>query len=697
VVTATRTEAAPENVPATVSVITSQVIDENLVTNIKDLVQFEPGVAVRTNPPRFTAAGAATGRDGNSGFNIRGLEGNRVLTVVDGVRLPDAFSFGAQSVGRGDYADVSLLKSVEILRGPGSALYGSDGLAGIVSFTTKDPLDFLKGEKSTYIEANTSYDSADENWAKGALGAFKAGNWSFLASFQRRDGHEQETKGTNTSANTDRTAAIPQDTESNAGLAKLVFTPSEENRFRLTYDHFNSATGSNVLSAIAKPPLAATSTLSLLARDTLRRDRIMLDHKFEGELGFIHEASWSIYYQDSATVQYSAEDRNTAVDRTRLNTFNNRIIGLTAQLGSFAQTGDVSHHFVYGGDVSFTRQSGVRDGTVPPVGETFPTRAFPTTNYTLGGVYIQDEIGVFNDRLTLYPALRLDYYDLKPKADALLPGFTPSPQSDTHVSPKVGAVFKVTEEVRLFANYARGFKAPAPSQVNNFFANQVQFYMSLPNSNLRPETSEGIDGGIRFNNERIAAEVSGFYSRYRNFIDQIQVSGTFTPTNPGIFQYQNVGTAKISGIEGKLKVEVGAGFAVNGALSYAHGDTTTGGVTSPLNTVEPFKIVGGLNYRDPSGLFGGQFVATHSAGKSASRVMQTCTPSCFTPPGFTVLDLTAFWNVTEWATVRAGVFNLTDKKYWWWSDVRGVASTSTVVDAYTQPGRNVRASLTVKF
>ena len=91
-VTATRTEAETFEVPATVTVITEEAIDENLVADIKDLVRFEPGVSVRTNPARYSAANG-TGRDGNSSFNIRGLEGNRVLMAIDGfatwlARLP---------------------------------------------------------------------------------------------------------------------------------------------------------------------------------------------------------------------------------------------------------------------------------------------------------------------------------------------------------------------------------------------------------------------------------------------------------------------------------------------------------------------------------------------------------------------------------------------------------------------------------
>ncbi len=164
-ITATRTPTPILEVPATVSVITSQQIEENLVTDIKDLVQFEPGVSVRSAPYRISAQ-ASTGRGGNEGFNIRGLEGNRVSILTDGIRVPDAFDFGPQAVGRGDYVDLSLLKSVEILRGPASALYGSDGVAGAVSFITKDPGDFLAPDESWHAEGTVGFSSADESWAE---------------------------------------------------------------------------------------------------------------------------------------------------------------------------------------------------------------------------------------------------------------------------------------------------------------------------------------------------------------------------------------------------------------------------------------------------------------------------------------------------------------------------------------------------
>ncbi len=87
--------------------------------------------------------------------------------------------------------------------------------------------------------------------------------------------------------------------------------------------------------------------------------------------------------------------------------------------------------------------------------------------------------------------------------------------------------------------------------------------------------------------------------------------------------------------------------------------------------------------------------AVHSAQKAADR--SGCTVTCFLPKEFTVLDATAFWNVSPNATLRAGVFNISNQTYYWWSDVRNLASTSTVKPAYSQPGRNFSISLAVRL
>lgn len=688
-VTATKSARAALDVPATVTVLTDEDIADQLADDIKDLVRFEPGVSVRQSPARFSAALSTTGRDGASGFNIRGLEGNRVLIQVDGIRAPDAFSFGAQSVGRGDYADLDLLKSVEILRGPASALYGSDGLAGAVSFITKDPEDFLKDDRQFGSRARVGYASADESLSEGISGAVRAGAFSALLAYTRRDGHELDNQGVNNTASAARTTPVPQDVVSNAFLGKLVFTPSAAHRVRFTWDHVDRNVESNVLSAVS------ASTAGLLALDATERDRFSLDYRYRGD-GFIDEAQATIYQQTSATRQYSAEDRTILADRIRDNTFDNEVRGLSAQAESRFGWAGATHAFVYGGDYSVTRQEGLRTGTFPPVGEVYPTRSFPNTDYTLAGVFVQDTITLFDGRLDVVPAVRYDSYKLEPERDALYVGQL-APQDDDHVSAKLGLVFWASEQFGFFANYAEGFKAPSPSQVNNGFANPVQFYTALPNPDLRPETSTTFEAGARMRNVSVlggalTASAAAFTGKYDDFIEQVMVSGSFTALDPAIYQFVNHGEVDITGAEARVQMLWTNGVTFNFAISTAHGDQRRLGVESLLLSIDPVKVVGGLGYRDPGGRFGGQLSYTHADRKKLSEA-----GGSYRPPAFGLVDLTAYWSPVDFATLRIGVFNVLDEDYAWWSDVRGLSPTSTVTDAYTQPGRNVSASLTVRY
>jgi hemoglobin/transferrin/lactoferrin receptor protein len=702
-VTATRIPQSVLDVPATVSVIGADTIADNLVSNIKDLVRYEPGVSVQRSPVRFGAAQGSTGRAGNAGFNIRGLDADRVLIQVDGIRLPDSFDFGAQSVGRGDYVDVGLVKSVEILRGPASALYGSDGLAGAVSFTTSDPADFLGTSKSIGGQVRAGYDSSDRQFAETGILAGRAGDWSAMVAYTRRDGHELKNQGDSDAPNATRTAPNPQDTQSNAVLAKLVWAPDANNRVRLALDHLDDRITTDVLSGIAAVPSSATSVLGLTALDRTKRDRASIDWRYDGGIGWLTRAQVAAYYQNSRDREFTAEDRNTAADRTRLNTFDNRVIGGSAELRSDFTTGPITHKLVWGGDVTITRQQGIRSGTVPTAPDAFPTRAFPITDYTLAGGYIADEIGIAGSVLTLFPALRFDQYKLSPKRDVLLPAsFVVKGQSGSKVSPKIGAVLKLTRAFNFFVNYAQGFKAPESSQVNQYFENLTSpffAYRTIPNPDLKPETSRTFEGGIRLHSDAVDMSITGYTGRYRNFIDQEITGGQGTVADPIIFQFINLSRARIKGIEGKLEGRSGFGMTGNLAISYTKGDLFDDTVgKSALLSVDPLKLVVGVGYRDKADRFGGDLTMTHSEGKPLSRTTGGCTATCFVPSGFTILDATVFVRVAKAFTVRAGVFNLTDAKYIWWSDVRGLdASASAISDAYTQPGRNASVSLTARF
>ncbi len=687
-VTATRLATDTQKVPATVTVVTDEKMADQLVNDVKDLVRFEPGVSVPRQPARFGAASGTTGRAGNEGFIVRGIGGNRVLIQVDGVRVPDGFSFGAQSVGRGDYVDLGLVKSVEILRGPASALYGSDGLAGAISFTTADPSDFLAGDKSVGGLVRAGYQSSDQEWSETGILAGKSGDWSAMVAYTRRDFAELENQGSVGGSGAARTRANPQDGDSNALLGRIVYAAGNGHKLRLTGEYLDNHLDSNVLTSVS------ASVAGTTANDSTRRKRAAFDWTWAGQ-GAVQRTRLSLYWQQAEDRQFSAEDRATLADRTRLNTFDNRVFGGSGEIVFGYETGALRHRLIVGADASRTRQEGIRDGTVPPAGETYPTRAFPITDFTLAGLFVSDEISL--GPVTLFPALRFDHYALDPNKDAALPAFNSASQSGSRVSPKIGATVALGSGLSLFANYAQGFKAPEPSQVNQFFQNLAFGYRSEPNPNLRPETSRSVEGGIRFGGGGVRVQLTGFHADYDNFISQEVVGGAFTPANPAVYQFINLDEARVNGIEGRVDAQLGRGFSANLAFAYADGDVIRNGAKASLSTVDPAKIVGGLGYRAPDGGFGGQLTVTHSTRKEASATTGVCTAACYRPDAFTIVDATAFVRLTQGLTLRAGVFNLFDLKYAWWNDVRGLAASSTVTDAYTQPGRNGSVSISYRF
>ncbi|MBI1255615.1 MAG: TonB-dependent hemoglobin/transferrin/lactoferrin family receptor [Hyphomonas sp.] len=697
-VTATRIEEATDEVPATVTVLTDQDIENELVTDIKDLVRFEPGISVQTQPARFGAALGATGRAGNSGFNIRGLEGNRVLIQVDGVRVPYGYSFGPQANGRGNYVDLDLLQAVEFVRGPSSALYGSDGLAGSVSFITRDPDSLVQEGEQYGVRARTAYASADRSWANSLIGATEYGDWSALLAYTRRDAKATDNQGEVGGEGATRTQPNPQDTESNSWLAKMVYAPGDMNRFRLTFDGTDSETTADILSGRATSFFTGQTTLSLTSRDLTERQRIAFDHEIDFGEGFLTEGRWSIYAQSSDTRQFSDEQRVPGPSRTRDNTFDTAVWGVSGQLIAEATTGSVEHNLLLGVDHSVTETDNLRDGAVPPFGETFPNRASPVTDYTLTGIFLQDEISLMGGSLRFYPGLRFDAYELDPKRDAFYPANFPAETSDgDQVSPKLGVVAWPTDQFGLFANYAEGFKAPEPGQVNEGFENLLFGYTTLANPNLDPESSASIEGGLRMRDVMFGGGVwSGslavYKGDYQDFISNQVVGGTGSPGDPLQFQYINLTEVEVSGVELEARGYWNNGFGVRFAASRTEGDVI-GTPDTPLESVDPAQIVAGVSYDDLSGRFGGQLISTWTDAKEAGDVADA---SLFRSNSIIIFDATAYYSLTDQITIRAGAFNLSDEKYWYWSDVRGVSATSASLDAYTQPGRNFSISLSFR-
>ena len=198
--------------------------------------------------PLISATGASGGsgngksgfdRGGYTGYNIRGMESNRVGIDVDGIAQPNATGRGyvgraglnTFGIGR-DYIDPYMYGSVDIQSGATSTETANSAIGGNVSFRPKSADDYLRPGKTSAFGYRSGYDSADRSWHNGVT---VAGGDEFLRGilvYSRRDGQETE----NNSGTVD---AYPANWHSDAFLASGIWQPNDEHKLTSTFDYYH--------------------------------------------------------------------------------------------------------------------------------------------------------------------------------------------------------------------------------------------------------------------------------------------------------------------------------------------------------------------------------------------------------------------------------------------------------------------------
>ena len=702
-VVATRTERTMHEIAATVSVKTAEEIEEELVRDIADLVRFEPGVTVAGTRSRF----------GLTGFNIRGIGGNRVLTLVDGIRVPDEFSFGPFLSSRRDFVDIDSLERAEIARGPVSSLYGSDALGGVVVLKTKRPQDYLDRHRSTAAAFKGGYSGADDSVVGTLSLAGRAGPLAGLLLYTRRSSHETRNAGTIGGTGAARERPDPLTSDVDSLVAKLSLEVSQANELTLAADFYANDISARVLSDYGASAFG-TTTDRRDADDSRSRNRLSLGYRYTGDLSIADRVDALLYLQRSETEQFTEEDRTTPARlkqyRWRESFYEQEIKGGWLQFDKQFSTGLLKHRLSYGLDYQVTDNASLRDGATRdasglPVREfsRLPTRSFPLTEVEQLAAYLHDEISLFNGRMTLSPGIRFDRFEARSRADAIyLSGNPGSPQpedyGDSEVTGKLGLLYAFSDLISVYGRYSEGFRAPPYDDVNVGFTNFLGGYKTISNPQLASETSKGIEAGIRLRSERGDMEVAYFRSRYRNFIESFSLAPGFRSTrgiDPGdgllTFQSINRGAVLIDGVEWRGSMHLGGGFSARAALAHAKGQDLDSG--EPLNSIEPLNAVVGIRYDAPTGLWGASLVCTLADGKRRSDI-DANDPR---PPtgGYAVLDLLAYANLGERLRVNAGVFNLADRSYLRWADTAGIGSDAPA--RFTQPGINAGVTLRVEL
>ncbi len=699
VVTADRNAQTLDKAAPNVSVVGRKTLNQASAQNLDDMVLYEPGVSVPSD----------NNRRGHAGINIRGIDGNRILMMVDGVRIPESYAGGGSNgaISGRDMVESDTLKQVDIVKGPYSALYGSDALGGVVNMVTLSPRDFVDADKRGHFGLKHGYRSRDRSHGVTATAAGFHENAEGLLMLTRRQGHETENMGSDTSYSTARTATNPQKNNAYNILAKGNIG-NERHRLETLYEqyyHANDTVLANSLGSQSRGPVTIATSESN-ARDRIRRQRIEAGYRYTGE-GRLKEANLTAYQQKLRT-----EDDAVDVSITRMGTrqlgnstrysdygFNQTIRGLNGR-SVWEFDGAVKQTVVAGAEYKHTETARPRDsltvdnlnGAVSKIyaGSTYPNKTFPDSKRKTFSVYAQDSL-TFGNGIVLTPALRYEKDKLNTSTDQAYlnanPTGTATRFSDSAFTPSLRLSVPMGEQFTGFATYSQGFRTPPFDSATMAFANTTYGYAVIPNANLKSERSNSFELGMKFKNERARAQVTAFYNRYRNFINRTEVGTASIGGRPIIqYQYQNLDRVKTYGAEASAAYKFLPGWQVSGSIAWMRGEQQDG---KPLDSAYPLNGVLGLDYTQEK-----WSVSTKLRwSKKHSRVSSD---TVFQAPGYGVWDVGAWYKPFKNLEIGANIYNIGNKKYWQHADVAGMSRTS-VMDLYTETGRNFAATVQLKF
>ena len=688
VVVANKDARPIREIAANVTVLSRADLNSQLATSVSDVFRYVPGVDYEGAGTRF----------GTEGVNIRGIGGNRVAIQIDGIPLTDQFDTGSFSNATRDFIDAGMIQDIEVLHGPASALYGSAAIGGVVAVRTPDPVD-IAGRGGVGGDVLATWRGADNSSHGQAMMAATNNSMGFMAGYSWRDGDETDSAATPDDLDT-------RDYNRETVLLKFVADNRWGQTFRASVNHQDAHTLSSQKSMLGSGRYRSTTALE--GDDSYEMDVINLAYEFGSPGSWIDSGVVRAFWETAEIGQYTLDERaaaRTPVSIDRYFSFNQEIKGFELNLWKDFAGDVVSQRIGIGAQYRDRTTEEYRDGlstyletgeqTNVLLGEVFPLRDFPISRTTETAAYIEDTISM-GDRWTVIVALRADRFELNPAVDTMYladyPDYEIVSLDESDVSPKFGVIYSVGPSMDVYLQYSQGFRAPPYSDANVSLDLPLFQYRAVPNPDLRSESSEGFDLGLRWRGIRSTAYLSAFRTDYVDFIETKVNIGVDPVSGYTEFQSLNIEDTMIRGVEAGWQTRFGthASFSFDGAAFYARGDNNVTG--QPINSVGPPQAVLGLGWfsRDES-----RQLRLKGTFTDAYNRLDDSNGELFKPAGYAVFDLFFTQALGNNAIVRIGLHNLTDRTYWNWSDVRGLQPDNPVLPSLAQAGRSTSVSLNV--
>ncbi|WP_079253793.1 TonB-dependent hemoglobin/transferrin/lactoferrin family receptor [Endozoicomonas arenosclerae] len=513
-VTATRSEKDINDVAQTIEVVDQYQIQRDQPESVAQAVKSLPNVSVSGGP-----------RSNSQSINIRGLEGTRVLQITDGAR--QNFANGH----RGTYfTDPELLKSIEVVKGPSSNLWGSGAIGGVVVQNTKTAEEMLEPGKTLGGYVSQGFHSNNnKSLTNGSIyGVTDNFDWLLNGYYNDAGNYETGTSGKGNGDEVENSGSREQ-----GGMAKLGWQLNDDSRleFKAQHAQTNAKVPSNPAEQVDTdvPLIIQESTnTNLSAAYLFNPDSNLIDSKFQ------------LFYNDTEFDEYRIEDKQT--DNTHYKTLG----------AAFTNVSKLTHlDLTYGLDAYRNTIETQRDDTG---NEGNRPEALDGESTTMGA-FVQADVPLA-EAWTLQTGVRYDHFEANDnRSDSEI---EKKNQKDSAVSPSVALIWDTTDWLTLTAGYNEAFRAP---NMEEMFTTGTHFAVGpfinsfVPNPDLKPEEAKNKEISARMNfsdifgDDELTVTANVFQNDVDNFINQIvydphPISGIPTKTT-----WKNVDEARLKGFE----------------------------------------------------------------------------------------------------------------------------------------------------
>lgn len=649
---------------------------------------------------------------------IRGFATNRILLVLDGVRMNNAI-FRSGNLQNVISFDANAVQETEVIFGPGSVIYGSDAIGGVMDFHTLQPtlsrstkVDFSGNAFARYSSANNektghvNFNIGLNKWAFTSSATF--GDYDDLKmgsngpeAYTRPDYQVRDENGNDIAvSNPDPNVQVPSGYDQLNLMQKVRFKPNEAWDFSYgfhfsetsdvpRYDRLILKNSSNVF----------TSAEWYYGPQKWMMHALNIHYTKESKLfdQFKVTAGYQDYSESRHNRNFSGGNRNRMTER-----FEN-VKAFSANLDLDKQLSDKSALF-YGAEfinnaVSSTAQRrDIVSGAISPVSTRYPDGS----EWESMAVYVNLRHKL-NEQWLINAGARYNYvYTYAPYDTSFFDfPYTEATLKNDAVNWSLGTVYSPIELWKVYANLSTGFRAPNVDDIGKVFDSEPGSVV-VPNPNLKPEYAYSAEIGFAGKlSSQVTLDASGFYTLLNNAIvrgpytfngkDSIDYDGTYSQ----VLALQNTSEVKVWGVQAALTIDFTKSLQFFTAINYQKGKEKSpddGQYYAPTHVAPLFGTVQlsykqskfqGMLYMLYNGTIGYDNLAlseradTHLYAKDENGNPYA--------PSWATVNLKGSYSVTSFLTLDAGLENIFDVRY------RPYSS------GITAPGRNFIAAIRFKF